>query len=114
MNSFSYLIGEEILISCQILLKHKYINGYKILKNAYILMELYQITHFHDLYVKKVNFQKLKFLDPRRNSYFSYFSGIFVLFSTEISLSGAEITIPIINHLLELANCFPTIYEQIL
>ena len=51
---------------------------------------------------------------PTKNSDFSDFSGILALFSTEISRSGPDISIPIINHLLKVGRCFPTIYKQFL
>ena len=60
-------------------------------------------------------FSKIEiFGPPTKKSDFSDFSGIFVLFNTEISRSGTDISIPIINHLLELDKCFPTIYKQML
>ena len=73
--SFSYLVEEEIMISGQILIEtHKKVNGCKSLKNAYMLMKLYQIAHFYDPCMKNkaifknydfwTKFQKLKFLDP--------------------------------------------------
>ena len=57
-------------------------------------------------------FSKIEiFGPPTKNTDFYDDLRILVLFSTAILRSGTD---PIINHLLELANCFPTIYEQIL
>ena len=47
------MVGEKFPISGQILLKNtRKVNCYEILKNANVLMKLYQITHFHDPNVK--------------------------------------------------------------
>ena len=45
---------------------------------------------------------------------FSDLSEILVLFSTEISQSGTDISSLNINHPLELGKFFPAIYKQIL
>ena len=59
-------------------------------------------------------FSKIEiFGPPTKKSDFSDFSGIFVLFNTEISRSGTDISIAIINHLLELGMSFQTIYKEI-
>ena len=79
-------------------------------------MKLYQIAHFYALDVYIASFVKnLNFWTPHtKNSDFSDFSGILVLFSTEISRSGTNIPSLNINHLLERDKCFLTIYKQIL
>ena len=51
---------------------------------------------------------------PTKNSDFPDFSGILLIFSTEISRSEIDISISFINHLLELGKFFSTIYEQIM
>ena len=85
-------------------------NGCKILKNAYILIKLYQIAHFHDPYMKNKSILNIEiFGPPTKNSDFSDFSGILVLFSTEISKSGTYMSSLNVNYLLELGKCFPTI-----
>ena len=69
MNFITFLIGGKTLISGRILIKaqiNNKINGCKSFKNPYILMKLYQITHFNNLYVKSnLIFQNIKFLTPR-------------------------------------------------
>ena len=51
---------------------------------------------------------------PTKNSVFSDFSGVLVLFSTEISRPENSISNVNVNNLLELGKCFPTIYKQML
>ena len=70
---------------------------------------------FHDPYVKnKSIFKNRKFWIPNEEFQFFWFSGTLLLFSTDISKWGRDISIPIINHHLELGKCFPTINERIL
>ena len=48
MNFCSYIVWRKVPISGQILMKtQNKVNACKILKNAYILMKIYQIAHFH-------------------------------------------------------------------
>ena len=69
---------------------------------------------FMTLMSKISQFSKIEIFGPPKNSYVPNFSWILIIFSTEISQSGTDISISIINHLLELGRCFPTLYEQIL
>ena len=114
-NFFSYLVKDWIMIPGQILIKHKKVNGSKILKNAYILIELTKLLIFMTLIWKTSQFSKIEiFGSLTKNSDFSDFSGILLLFSTKNSWSGTDIPIPIIINLFGLGKCFTTIYEQIL
>ena len=81
-------------------------NGCKILKNADIMMKLYQIALSYNPFVTNKSFFK--------NSYFSDFSTNLVLFRTEIQQSGTDTCIPNMNDLLELSVTFQMIYEEIL
>ena len=67
------------MISGQILKKNtKKVNGCKILKNAYILMKLYQLAHFYDLnLLNKSFFKNVHFWTPNKEFQFFGFFGDF-------------------------------------
>ena len=92
-NIFGYLIRDKILISDEILIEihKKWIALCKILKNADILMELYQIADFNDFVVQKSHFLKSKNVWTSYGE--SWFSLVRNISKTEIFWSGIDISI---------------------